>query len=250
MKNLLAGLIATLALSANAYAAAIVVGTDAGFAPYEFKDPKTNEIVGFDIDLIKATIEATGNEAKIQNMQFAGLIPALQTNMIDVAASGMTITPERLKQIAFSDPYYEIGGLVMVVQDKKKGQYSVYEDLENKRVCAQIGSTGAIQVGEIKGAKLAAFDQIGEAFMELKMGGCEAVIVDKIVTEYYFAHKGGDGLYMVPRKGSSGKFNGFGIAKNNKEMLALINKGLKTIKENGTYDKIYTKWFGHAPEKK
>ena len=65
MKNLLAGLIATLALSANAYAATIVVGTDAGFAPYEFKDPKTNEIVGFDIDLIKATIEATGNEAVI-----------------------------------------------------------------------------------------------------------------------------------------------------------------------------------------
>ena len=77
MKKLLTVLATAAIFATGAKAAIILVGTDAGYAPYEYKDPKTNEIVGFDIDLIKAVAKATGNEAKIQNMQFAGIIPAL-----------------------------------------------------------------------------------------------------------------------------------------------------------------------------
>lgn len=78
MKKLLLALaMGCMMLPITSQAETILVGTDAGYAPYEFKDPKTNEIVGFDIDLITAIAKATGNEAKIQNMQFAGIIPAL-----------------------------------------------------------------------------------------------------------------------------------------------------------------------------
>ena len=108
MKKFLAAIAMTALAATSVNAATILVGTDAGYAPYEFNDPQTNEIVGFDIDLIKAIAKATGNEAKIQNMQFAGIIPALQSNMIDVAAAGMTITPERQKQVTFSDPYLSL----------------------------------------------------------------------------------------------------------------------------------------------
>ena len=118
MKKFLAAIAMTALAATSVNAATILVGTDAGYAPYEYKDPQTNEIVGFDIDLIKAIAKATGNEAKIQNMQFAGIIPALQSNMIDVAAAGMTITPERQKQVTFSDPYYDVGGLIMAVHAK------------------------------------------------------------------------------------------------------------------------------------
>ena len=123
MKKLLTVLATAAIFATGAQAATILVGTDAGYAPYEYKDPKTNEIVGFDIDLIKAVAKATGNEAKIQNMQFAGIIPALQANMIDVAAAGMTITPERQKQVSFSDPYYDVGGLIMAVHSKNVDKY-------------------------------------------------------------------------------------------------------------------------------
>ena len=71
MKKFLATIAMTALAATSVNAATILVGTDAGYAPYEYKDPQTNEIVGFDIDLIKAIAKATGNEAKIQNMQFA-----------------------------------------------------------------------------------------------------------------------------------------------------------------------------------
>ncbi|HIU36878.1 MAG TPA: basic amino acid ABC transporter substrate-binding protein [Candidatus Aphodousia faecigallinarum] len=249
MKKLLTVLATAAIFATGAKAATILVGTDAGYAPYEYKDPKTNEIVGFDIDLIKAVAKATGNEAKIQNMQFAGIIPALQANMIDVAAAGMTITPERQKQVSFSDPYYDVGGLIMAVHSKNVDKYKHMNDLEGKRVCAQIGSTGALLAKEIKDAKLVAFDQTGEAFMELKMGGCEAVLVDKIVTEFYLAHRAEKDIVLVPHLYTH-KQNGFAIAKGNEKMLKTINDGLKAIRASGEYDKIYAKWFGKAPEKK
>ena len=133
MKKLLLTLaIGCMMLPITSQAETILVGTDAGYAPYEFKDPKTNEIVGFDIDLITAIAKATGNEAKIQNMQFAGIIPALQSNMIDVAAAGMTITEARKKQVDFSDPYYDVGGLIMAVRSKDTDKYKHMNDLEGK----------------------------------------------------------------------------------------------------------------------
>lgn len=248
MKHILTALLASMTLIANAQAATILVGTDAGYAPYEFKDPKTNEIVGFDIDLITEIAKATGHEAKIQNMQFSGLIPALQSNMIDVAAAGMTITKERAKQVSFSDPYYDVGGLIMVIQTKNIGKYNTLDDMVGKRLCAQIGSTGALLAKEVKDAKLVAFDQIGEAFMELKMGGCEGVLVDRVVTEYYLARRAEKDITLIPHLYTH-KQNGFAVAKSNKSMLETINKGLAIIKQNGEYDRIYEKWFGHKPQK-
>lgn len=137
----------------------------------------------------------------------------------------------------------------MAVRSKDTDKYKHMNDLEGKRVCAQIGSTGALLAKEIKDAKLVAFDQTGEAFMELKMGGCEAVLVDKIVTEYYLSHRAEKDIVLVPHLYTH-KQNGFAIAKGNEKMLGLINKGLKTIRENGEYDRIYEKWFGHKPDAK
>ena len=106
MKTSIATLLCSCVLAAGAaHAETLLVGTDAGLAPFEFKDPKTEQIVGFDIDIIKAVAKAVGDEAKIQNMQFAGIIPALQTNMIDVAIAAITITDERKKQVLFSHGY-------------------------------------------------------------------------------------------------------------------------------------------------
>ena len=245
-KILLSALLSSMIVSGSANAGTLLVGTDAGLAPFEFKDPKTNEIVGFDIDLINAIAKAVGDEAKIQNMQFAGLIPALQSNMVDVGAAAITITPERQKQVLFTDPYYDVG-LVMVIQKKNSDKFKTLKDMEGKRICAQIGSTGSILASTVKNATVANFDQIGEAFMELKMNGCDSVMVDKTVTLYYLTKHNDEDIMMVPHVYNP-KQNGFAVAKNNKALLEKLNKGLKIIKENGEYDKIYEKWLGKKPQ--
>lgn len=235
-------LLGSILATSSAMAGTILVGTDAGLAPFEFKDPKTNEIVGFDIDLINAIAKAVGDEAKIQNMQFAGLIPALQSNMVDVGAAAITITPERQKQVLFTDPYYDVG-LVMVIRKKDADKYKTLDDMQGKRICSQIGTTGAILGKQVKGATVGEYDQMGDAMMELKMNGCDSVLVDKTVTEYYIAQQGDKDIMMVPHLYNP-KQNGFAVSKRNTELAAKLNKGLKIIRENGEYDKIYEKWFG------
>ncbi len=242
MKKILTALMIGSLFSSVASAGTILVGTDAGFAPFEYKDPKTNEIVGFDIDLITAMAKAVGDDVKIQNMQFAGIIPALQTNMIDVAAAALTITAERQKQVLFTDPYYDVG-LVMVIRKKDADKYKTLDDMQGKRICSQIGTTGAILGKQVKGATVGEYDQMGDAMMELKMNGCDSVLVDKTVTEYYIAQQGDKDIMMVPHLYNP-KQNGFAVSKRNTELAAKLNKGLKIIRENGEYDKIYEKWFG------
>ena len=242
MKKILTALMIGSLFSSVASAGTLLVGTDAGFAPFEYKDPKTNEIVGFDIDLITAMAKAVGDDVKIQNMQFAGIIPALQTNMIDVAAAALTITAERQKQVLFTDPYYDVG-LVMVIRKKDADKYKTLDDMQGKRICSQIGTTGAILGKQVKGATVGEYDQMGDAMMELKMNGCDSVLVDKTVTEYYIAQQGDKDIMMVPHLYNP-KQNGFAVSKRNTELAAKLNKGLKIIRENGEYDKIYEKWFG------
>ena len=121
------------------------------------------------------------------------------------------------------------------------------KDMEGKRICAQIGSTGSILASTVKNATVANFDQIGEAFMELKMNGCDSVMVDKTVTLYYLTKHNDEDIMMVPHVYNP-KQNGFAVAKNNKALLEKLNKGLKIIKENGEYDKIYEKWLGKKPQ--
>ena len=242
MKKILTALLIGSLFSSVASAGTLLVGTDAGFAPFEYKDPKTNEIVGFDIDLITAMAKAVGDDVKIQNMQFAGIIPALQTNMIDVAAAALTITAERQKQVLFTDPYYDVG-LVMVIRKKDADKYKTLDDMQGKRICSQIGTTGAILGKQVKGATVGEYDQMGDAMMELKMNGCDSVLVDKTVTEYYIAQQGDKDIMMVPHLYNP-KQNGFAVSKRNTELAAKLNKGLKIIRENGEYDKIYEKWFG------
>lgn len=244
MKTSIATLLCSCVLAAGAaHAETLLVGTDAGLAPFEFKDPKTEQIVGFDIDIIKAVAKAVGDEAKIQNMQFAGIIPALQTNMIDVAIAAITITDERKKQVLFSDPYYDVG-LAMVIEVENESKYKTLEDVEGKAICAQIGSTGSLLAQSVKGAKVMNFDQVAEAIMELKMGGCAAALLGDTTARHYQKIHNDKEILVVPHLYNP-KQVGIATAKKNTALIEKINKGLAAIKASGEYDRIYQKWLGH-----
>lgn len=158
------------------------VGTDAGFAPFEFQDEKSKEYVGFDVDLIQAIGKQMGYEVQIQNMNFDGLIPGLEVNTIDVAIAGMSITEARSQKVNFSKPYYKSGLTIVVKSDNNA--INSFKDLEGKKIAVQIGTTGATEAKKIKDAQIREFNNAPEAFMELKAGGVDAVVNDKPVNEY------------------------------------------------------------------
>ena len=110
------------------------VGTEPAFPPFEMQAADGKGFTGFDIDLFRAIGEEADLEIQFQSMPFDGLIPALQSQTIDAAISGMTITAERGQTVDFSRPYFQ-SGLAIAVRKENRNDIKSFEDLENKKVC-------------------------------------------------------------------------------------------------------------------
>ena len=220
------------------------VGTEPTFPPFDTTDEDQN-IVGLDMDIIKAIGEDQGFEGEFENLSFDGLIPALKAGNIDIVAAGMNKDdPERQEQVDFSDAYYESQLFVAVTVDNDSitGIDSLTPDM---KVAAQTGTTGAEKVkelaeeGKIKEAVI--LDGLDTCMMQLINGDVSAVINDKPVTEAYMK-KQPDKIKMVGEALNAENY-GFAVQKGNQELLDMINEGLANIKADGTFDELVDKWF-------
>ena len=210
------------------------VGTEPTFPPFDTTDDDQN-IVGLDMDLIKAIGEDQGFEVKFENLSFDGLIPALKAGNID---------PERQKEVDFSDSYYDSQLFVAVTVDNDS--ITSIDDLTpDMKVAAQTGTTGAEKVKELKEEgkikEAVILDGLDTVMMQLINGDVSAVINDKPVTEAYMK-KQPDKIKMVGDALNAESY-GFAVQKGNDELLKKINDGLKNIKEDGTFDKLVDEWF-------
>ncbi|RDV84663.1 basic amino acid ABC transporter substrate-binding protein [Ammonifex thiophilus] len=221
-----------------------VVATEASFAPFEFRDDKTGQITGFDIDLMKALAATQGFDVEFKDMGFDGIIAAVKTGSVDMAISAISIDEERKKQVNFSLPYYQSGLRVAVRADNQ--DIKTLKDLEGKKIAAQLGTTGAKFAKSIPGAKVVEFNTANDAFMELINGGVDAFINDYPVTAY-FIKQGHPEVKVVKDICINSEFYGIAVPKNRPELLQQINEGLKKLKENGQYAEIYRRWFGEDP---
>ncbi len=218
------------------------VGTEPAFAPFEFPKEGSSELTGFDIDLINALGKQMGYKVEVSGMGFDALIPAIQANNLDVAIAGFSITEERKKAITFSDPYYTSGLIVLVKKDNN--DVKSVDDLKNKNIAAQIGTTGEMRARKVEGATVKTFNTQDEAALELKNGGVDAVIGDLPVMEYYLAQGGDKVAKLVGEKMDA---EPYGIVfKKDSKLAEETNKALAELKKNGEYDKIYKKWFGSS----
>jgi polar amino acid transport system substrate-binding protein len=216
----------------------IRVGNDATYAPFEYRNFK-NEIVGFDIDLIKALAKEMGNfKVEIIDTAWDGIIPGLLSKKYDMICSAMTITKERAKKVTFSDPYFETGQVITVFKDRN--DIKSVEDLKGKIIAVQLGTTGDFAVSKIEGAKVKRFDTIDKAYFEVMLGRADAVVNDLAQTAY--------GIKRFPLKIVGKPFTteyyGIAMRKEDKDLHKAVNEALKRLKEKGIYDKIYKKWFG------
>lgn len=219
------------------------VATEPTFAPFEFQKEGSDELAGFDMDLIRAIGKKLGYKVEIANMGFDALIPALNTGNIDVAIAGMSITDERKQAVGMSDPYYTSGLIVMVKKDNN--DIKSIDDLAGKRIAAQIGTTGADKANSVKDAKVTLFNTNTESAMELTNGGVDAVINDSPVIGYYLAQGGSEVAKTVGDVMEAEQY-GIAVKKDNTKLLEDINKALAELKKDGEYDNIYKTWFGEV----
>lgn len=219
------------------------VAFEATFAPLEFRDEKTGEFTGFDIELIKAIGEVEGFDVELKDMGFDGIVSSVKTGNIDIGASGLTIDEDRLESVDFSTPYYK-AGLSVVVRANEDKIKSV-KDLKGKKIAVQIGTTGSKYAKTIEGANVTDFDQVTDALMEVKNGGADALVNDNPVNQYYVSKSKKD--YKIVGDILESEYYGIAVKKGNTELLEKINNGLKKLKESGEYAKLYKKWFGEEP---
>lgn len=223
---------------------ALRVGMDASYAPFGSQNVDTKEYEGFDVDIIRAIAAEEKFPVEIVNLNFDGLIPALQTKDLDIVINDMTITPERAKSVLFSKPYY-IAGLGIVVRSDNTDIKSE-KDLAGKTVGVSIGSTGEEAAHKIAGVNVKSYNAITDAFLDLKNGGVDAVVNDLPVNEFYVA-KSGEGKLKTVDTALTTEDLGIAVDKNNQKLMDKINAGLAAIKKNGKYAEIYKKWFGKEP---
>lgn len=221
----------------------LIVGTDTNYVPFEFLDQETGEYIGFDIDLIDAIAEEVGFDYELKPMDFSGIIPALQTNNLDIAIAGIAINPTREETIDFSDPYYDAGTAILVREDEENIQ--TIEDLAGKVVATKQGTSSyeyVIEMDEIK--EVVPFPNIDQAYMELEKGTADAVVFD-LPSVLYYINTSGQGKAKVLDDLLEGQTFGIAFPKGS-PLKNEVNMALATLKEDGTYDAIHEKWFGEA----
>ena len=161
----------------------IRVATDATWPPFESVNEQTKQIEGFDIDLFKAIAEKAGIEVEFVNVSWDPLLAGMAQGTYDAAVSSITITPDRAKQMLFSEPYFAAGQIITVL--KSNTSIMSKADLAGKKVAVQLGTTGNIEVDKIAGATSKPYDDIGLAFQDLMNGQVDAVVCDNPVALLY-----------------------------------------------------------------
>lgn len=237
-------IIATLCCSMNSLASAtetIRFATEASYPPFEFMDAN-NQMVGFDIDLANALCKDIQLHCTFSNQAFDSLIPGLKFKHFDAVIAGMDITPERLLQVAFTIPYYDNSALFITQKD----HVSNLNDLKGKRVGIQNGTTHQKYLTE-KHPDITSvpYDSYQNAILDLKNGRLEAVFGDTAVIHEWL--KNNPNLSALKEKITDPNYfgTGLGIAvrQTDTKLLNQFNQTLNKIKQDGTYQTIYNKWF-------
>lgn len=220
----------------------LTVGSDIPYPPFE--QGKPGHYTGFDVELMEAIAEKIGRTAEFQDTSFETIFRDVGQGKFDAAMSAATITEEREKAVDFSNPYYLSEQAVLV---KEGSPIESLEDLEGKTVAAQQGTTGLeLAKEELGGSEIRPYPEGPDAINALKAGTVEGVVIDAPVAEHAVEEGGG---VEIAEKISTEEDYGIAVAQGETELLEEINKGLEEVEKDGTYTKIFKKWF-HAPPPK
>lgn len=224
----------------------LIVGLDDTFAPMGFRD-SNGEIVGFDIDLANEVGERLDLDVEFQPIDWALKETELTNGNIDLIWNGYTITDERKKQVDFSSPYLENSQIIIVLEDS---EIQTKEDLSGKVVAAQQSSSAVDAVNadesniieEFANEEVVLYPSNNDVFNDLASERSDAIVVDETLGRYYM-NQNEDISYRVLEDNFGEEEYAVGMRKEDDKLTEAINQALEEMKEDGTYDKIYAKWF-------
>jgi polar amino acid transport system substrate-binding protein len=220
----------------------LVVATDATWPPMEYVDESSKEIIGFDIDLMRAIADAGGFSVEFKNTAWDGIFAGLAAGKYDAIISSVTITEERKKEMDFSKPYIN-AGQILVVSSSMKGVTKLSE-MTGKTVGAQIGTTGSFEIEKVSGVNLKTYDEIGLAFEDLVNGRIQGVVADTpVAADFALQSDTYKGKLKIVGEPFTEEYYGICVPKGNTQVLDAINAGLDKVLGTSTYKKIEEQWL-------
>lgn len=215
-----------------------VVGTEAGYAPFEYLDA-SGKIVGFDIDLINYLCKEAGITCEVKNQSFDSLIPSVKFKKIDMTIAGLTVTAERAKQVAFTQEYLPGAGYTYVVLANK--EYKDVSDL--KAVAYQNGTLAGKYLTEKTKLQPKAYESYDIALIDLKAGRVQALLADTAVAQDFTAKYPELAVYgRAVQDPVFGQGLAIAVHLKNDELLAKLNAAIAKAKESGFIDQLKAKY--------
>ena len=218
----------------------LVVGTEAQYAPYEFKDLNAN-FAGCDMWLAQQIADHLGVELEVVDMSFDGIIPAVKSGQVDLGIAAFTKTPERAEEIDFSD-LYEKSAQLLIVKAGNADLYSTKESLAGQKVGAQKGTIQSqlIQTA-LPDSELFELEKYPALALEVQNGNIAGLVVDQAVGESLIATSNGglevSNFAFTSEEASFGK--AVVAAKGSEDLLAEVNTVINQVVNDGSYLKAY-----------
>lgn len=215
---------------------------EAGYMPFEMK-AKNGDYMGFDIDIAKNLAKSMGVKHTPVNTAWDGIIPALLTDKCDILIGGMTITSQRNLKVNFADTYIVVGQSLLI-KPSLAGVINSYKDLNDPKytVAAKLGTTGEISAKKlIPKATIQLFESEAEGALEVANGNADALVYD-FPSNAIFSSQNKDRVVHLD-KAFTYEPLGWAIRKGDPDFLNYLNTYLRQIKGDGTYERIYNKWF-------
>jgi glutamate transport system substrate-binding protein len=218
----------------------IDIGVKYDVPPFGFKNPQTDKVEGFDVDLGQAVADRLGVKPNFIEAISDNRIPFLQDGTADLILSTMTINEERVGQIDFSDPYFIAKGRILTKKDNS--EITGVDSLAGKRVCTALGSTyEATLKKQAPKADLRLVDSYSECLELLQNGSVDAISTDDVILTGMIIQD--DSLHLVGEELTQEPY-GAGIKKGATELTDFVNETFEEYKSDGRYDASFEKWIG------
>lgn len=214
----------------------LIMATNAEFPPYEYREGEN--IVGIDVEIATAIAESMGKELSIEDINFDAIIPAVTSGKADMGVAGMTVTEDRLKNVDFSDTYCKASQVIIVRKDDET--VKTPDDLNNKTIGVQLGTTGDIYAGDIEGATVERYNKGFEAILSLKQNKVDAVVIDDQVAKSLT--EANEDVMVIDEPFTEEEY-AIAVKKGNTELLEQINKAIEELKDSGKLDEIIGKYI-------
>ena len=225
-------------------AGTLTVCSDVPYPPFEdFDKSAPTGFKGFDIDIVTAVAEDLELDLEIKDSSFDALQSglALNSGQCDLAASAMTITPEREDKLGFSEPYYDSKQSLLVPAGS---DIASIDDLAGRKVAVQKGTTGATYAAEnAPDAELVTYPSDGEMYTALKGGQVDAILQDLPVNLDHQEDPDQPGKFTIVEEYETDESYGLAMKKTNTQLIEDVDAALAKLRESGEYQKIYDSYF-------